>query len=162
MIHFFNSHSSIRLFEAEGRVGTKIGSTNMTTFSSYQEAQMEFNAIFKEKTGNEFGVNEFVKMAGKFNLVDIDNELLERPLHRNTVRTTLSKPLYKLMESLFDDNVMKSTLIAFCLDLDSLPLGVISRQQMLDSLNLLEVISSMLGQENARDQLIAASNEFHS
>lgn len=118
-----------------------------------------------DKTGNEFGTKEFVKKPGKYYQVNIDNHILSRQLTLNLVPTKLSEPLYGLMQLLFDENVMKSTLLAYCVDLDNLPLGLVSRQTILNAIDILAKMSSLLSTNSPnqnQNQIVAASNQFYS
>lgn len=43
-----------------------------------EEAKSEYERIYREKTGNEFGAEIFVKKPGLYNHVNIDNENKKR------------------------------------------------------------------------------------
>lgn len=155
MIHRF------LLRETKGRIGND-GSKSTKEYRIQKDAENAFAKTYLEKTGNVFGAQQFVKKPGKYNRINIDYNDLERAVQLNKVPTKLTKPLYELMQLLFVGDVMKSTLIAFCLDLDSMPLGKISIQQMSDCLNLLGEISAMLEHKNHHNQILSASNHFYS
>ncbi|XP_055303145.1 poly [ADP-ribose] polymerase-like [Sitodiplosis mosellana] len=150
--------------ESMGRIGTSVGTNNRKHYTTLDLAKIEFNRIYFEKTGNEFGTTNFVKKPGLYNHVLIDNESLEvkRSSLANGPATKLSKPLYELMELLYsDDHVFNSTLIEFCFDLDSMPLGKLSKTQIQAAMNILGELSSVQCTEN-RQQIIALSNQFYS
>lgn len=150
------------MFESRGRVGTSIGSHNLKNFSTIAEADKVFRGIFLEKTGNEFGVANFTKKAGKYYKVEVDIVPLSQEIKPNSVPTKLSEPLYELMKLLFTGKVMKSTLLEFCLDLDAMPLGRITKAHVQEAMNLLGDLSVILDQENSNRQIIAATNQFYS
>lgn len=147
--------------ESKGRIGI-VGSTKHSVLTTYQSAELLFKKIYQEKTGNEFGATDFVKKPAKFYKMSIDNEFQHENL-LNNVPTKLTQPLYHLMELLFQDKVMiNKVLIEYCLDLDSLPLGKISKRQFQEAMILLGEINLMLGKSDAQNQIIAASNQFYS
>ncbi|XP_055300597.1 poly [ADP-ribose] polymerase 1-like [Sitodiplosis mosellana] len=121
--------------------------------------------MYLEKTGNDFGAINFEKPAGMYNQVSIDNERLTKECRNpqsGAPPTKLSKPLYELMQLLYGDGkVFKSTLVAYCFDLDSMPLGKLNKTQIQAVISLLVTISSLQSSENI-NQIIAASNQFYS
>ncbi|XP_031628741.1 poly [ADP-ribose] polymerase-like [Contarinia nasturtii] len=150
------------VFETKGRISaTSSGFTNKKHTSSLEQAKNLFKQIFLDLTGNEFGASHFEKKPGKYNLVKIDNDIQSRKVTKNNVPTKLSAPLYELMQLLFADEVMKTTLLAYCLVFDSMPLGKIPPSEILGVKNLLVEISSMLSSGNSHE-IIGASNRFYS
>lgn len=99
-----------------------------------EEAKSEYERIYREKTGNEFGAEMFVKKPGLYNHVNIDNENKKKePPNRqeSAPPTKLSKPFYELMELLYSNNwVLESTLLAYFFDLESMPLGKLGKAQI--------------------------------
>lgn len=152
------------VFTSSGRIGTTIGITNLKNYSAFEYADNVFKKLYFEKTGNVFGANPFVKQPGKYNQIDIDTESgpLSQQIVENAVPTKLSKPLYELMRLLFDGRPMRSTLLAFCLNIDDLPLGRISKQKIQEAIDLLGEIASMLDAECPDNiRITAASNHFY-
>lgn len=146
-----------------GRIGTLSGSKELIKCSDIKEAEAEFKEIFLNKTGNEFGVKEFVKKPGKYYQINIDHEALCRKLQLDLVPTKLTKAIFELMGLLFVDEVMKSELLSYCLDGDSMPLGKLTMQQINDALNLLEEISIMLELNSEQNhRILVTSNQFYS
>lgn len=127
--------------------------------------QAEFKRIYQEKTGNVFDAEVFVKKPGLFNHVNTANESLanvSRYMQTNAPESKLSKPLYELMDLLYnDDNVFKSTLVAFCIDANSMPLGRLNKFQIQVALNYLSDILTLLTTANV-NEIVAASNQFYS
>lgn len=155
--------NSFNLVESKGRIGTKIGSTQQKHYSNIAEAQKEFGKIYLEMTGNEFGARKFVKKPGKYYHVKIDNAILSQKIRPNSAPTKLTEPLHQLMQLLFDENAMKSTLLAFYFDLHTMPLGIVSKPQIQDAIDHLIWMSSMLGQPNVTaSHILAASNQIYS
>lgn len=136
----------------------------MNSFQSLDAARNEFHRIFSEWTGNEFNATEFVKKPGKYNKIDIDHETLDHKIAENSKPTKLSEPLFKLMQLLFNENMIQSTLKAFYFDLGSLPLGLVHKRTIQSAIGLLEKISTMLKGKNTQNshEIMAASNQFYS
>lgn len=150
------------LSESTGRIGTTFNT--QTYYSNLKLAQEAFKTVYMTKTGNSFGTANFTKKPGLFNHVNIDNESLNKvtPQH-NAPPTKLTQPLYELMKLLYHDStVLKSTLLAYCFDLDSMPLGKLNKAQIEAAKNLLNELSKSFGQSMNVNQMIAASNQFYS
>ncbi|XP_055303260.1 poly [ADP-ribose] polymerase-like [Sitodiplosis mosellana] len=154
------------LTESSGRTGTKFGNSKQSqSYPNLDQATAAFKKMYLEKTGNDFGAINFEKRAGMYNQVSIDNETLTKVCRNpqsGAPPTKLSKPLYELMQLLYGDGkVFKSTLVAYCFDLDSMPLGKLNKTQIQAAISLLVTISSLQCSENI-NQIIAASNQFYS
>lgn len=144
-----------------GRIGSSAGTTKKTHYVSIYEAQSDFERIYLEKTGNEFGTESFVKKPGLYNQINIDNVILDQTLQTN-VPTKLNKPLYELMVLLFGDKkVFTSKLLSTLFDSNSMPLGKLTMAQIQSSLEILDEISSMQNSWSV-NQFIAASNKLYS
>lgn len=151
------------LRQSKGRIGTVIGSKQLTVCKDVDEAKMKFKEEFLQKTGNRFGEVEFEKKAGQFYQLQIDYADVRRKIPWNNVPTKLTKALYELMQLLVNDTVMKSTLLAYCSGDESMPLGKITMQQIDDASNVLAELALMLNHNDVqRHQILAASNQFYS
>lgn len=147
--------------QSMGRIGTSAGTTKKTHYESIYEALSDFERIYLEKTGNEFGTESFVKKPGLYNQININNMILVQNLQTN-VPTKLNKPLYELMVVLFGvKKVFTSTLLSKLFDSNSMPLGKLTKAQIQSSLEILHEISSMQNSWSV-NQLIAASNKLYS
>lgn len=158
-----------QIVETKGRIGTSIGETNIKHYTTLVEAQRIFKNTYFEMTGNEFDSPRFEKMPGKYFPLQIDTDILKRKIKRNSAPTKLTAPLYQLLELLFDDKVMTTTLIAFYLDLHTMPLGKISQHQVQQAIDHLINMSSILSRAQSQssnningNQIIAASNQLYS
>lgn len=150
------------IFISKGRIGSSIGSTKLTNYTKLGVAVVEFEKMYLKKTGNRFGAKDFVKMPGKYNDMHIDYGIKEKS-PTSFMPSALNESVYKLIELIFDSNLMKSTLLSFDLDIEKMPLGKISKQQIDDATKLLQELSSMLTKTNKpSSEIIAASNKFYS
>lgn len=149
------------LTQKKGRINyDSFGFITEKQYMSINEAKREFMKIFSDLTGNEFGAKNFEKKPGKYNLVKIDYDILNRELKNNNVQTKLSKPLYNLMEMVFSGNALRSTLLDFSLIFDDMPLGKICLG-FNEATALLKDLEDNLKSGNSRD-IIAATNRFYS
>lgn len=134
------------------------------------EAIATFKSVYHEKTGNDFGTKKFVKQPGKYNEMPIDHEITDKKvltqyktIEYSMSSTTLSEPVYKLMQLLFDVLELESTMISFDLDVNKMPLGKISGQQIEDALKVLRNIEKLLRKKDSCSKEIAdESNKFYS
>ena len=101
------------LFVSKGRIATNIGSISITPYSNKSEAITAFNSLYLEKTGNEFGTNEFVKKPGKYNQMHVDygieNDVVLKAggeIEYSVSTSRLSPALFNLIELLFDVDIM--------------------------------------------------------
>lgn len=60
------------MFRSWGRVGTTIGGNKLDKFHDKNSALDNFLSVYKEKTGNEWGTNNFTKYPNKFYPLEID------------------------------------------------------------------------------------------
>lgn len=149
------------LFTANGRIGTSIGSTHITYFEGgVKKARSHFEALYFEKTGNQFGAEKFEKKIGKYNQMNIEYESKEAP-PLSTATSNLTEPVFKLMELLFNVDMMEETLLAFDLDTEQMPLGKISAHQIQEAQMLLQEIDRMMSEENVTAKIDDASNRFY-
>lgn len=135
------------------------------------EAIAAFKNLYLEKTGNEFGAEVFVKKPGKYNQMPVDHATLNgqalnhgKKIEYSMSTSTLSEPIYNLIDLIFDVNVMESTWISFDLDLNKMPLGKINSQQIQNALDVLREIESLLRKTNGTSskQMVDATNKFYS
>lgn len=60
------------VFRSWGRVGTTIGGNKLDKFHDKNSAMDNFLAVYKEKTGNNWGASNFTKYPNKFYPLEID------------------------------------------------------------------------------------------
>ncbi|XP_031624761.1 poly [ADP-ribose] polymerase-like [Contarinia nasturtii] len=161
----YNNLMNYHVLETKGRIITNSsGHFSQKKYSNLDEAKGVFKQIYLKMTGNEFGTNRFEKKPGKYNLVKIDNDYLHRHVEKNNVSTKLSESLYELMQLVFFfcEDVMKSTLLAYCFDdYKNMPLGKIHKTRIEDALICLGEILSMVSSGDSH-KIMAASNQFYS
>lgn len=60
------------MFRSWGRTATTIGGSKLDDFNCFEEAKQSFLELYKEKTNNDFGVEDFVKHPGLYYDIEID------------------------------------------------------------------------------------------
>lgn len=139
--------------------------------SSLSEATTSFKSLYLEKTGNVFGTKNFVKKPGKYNEMPVDREILKKEglkqsktIEYSMSTSTLSEPVYKLVQWLFDVVEIETTMISFDLDLNKMPLGKISSEQIGNAMKVLRNIEKLVrnNKDSASKQIVDATNKFYS
>lgn len=125
-----------------------------------EEALEKFNLTYQEKTGNKFGAKNFKKIANKFYHLDVEF-CAPKKLSDTFVETKLSKPVYELMQMLFDLKRIDDTMFGFDLDLKQMPLGKISGDQIRLAMQVLNRISWLIDHNRTTGQLQEQSNKFY-
>ncbi|GMR59960.1 hypothetical protein PMAYCL1PPCAC_30155, partial [Pristionchus mayeri] len=154
------------VFKSWGRVGTELGDTQTSHHSNLEHAKKEFLDVFCEKTGNEWTDRKyFRKRPGKMAMVDMDYEM-EESLDDGVVQpgtlTKLEKPIQQLILRIFDENMFKSALKSFDLDMDQMPLGKLSKRQLDLAYGVLNELQKLIESSPDRSLVIDATNRFYS
>ena len=122
------------LFRSWGRIGSDtIGGTKTETFYNRQNCLEEFYRLFEEKTDNSFFAKSYVKKPGYHFPLDVcyNDERSEVDLNgQHTVESKLPSQVQDLMKLIFDVKAMKKSLVEFELDLEKMPLGKLSHDQL--------------------------------
>lgn len=161
------------MHKAWGRVSTPIGQQSITKYESLDDARNHFEDVFLEKTGNEFcGKKKFAKEPRKYFKHDIDccnesetRELIERKWVSSN-ESSLEKPVQDLIKLMLSEKMRKETMIGFDLDVQQLPCGKISDQQILCAMEVLKYIAKLIEDRSKSIQIepikfIEASNKFY-
>ena len=123
------------LFKKWGRIGTKQGNHKCTKMSKH-EAIEEFEAGFKEKTGNEWAdrtPDRFQKKAGFFSVMELGIAADKDKANKAPASQKPSKlptPVADLVSLITDQDIMKQTMMEMEIDLNKMPLGALSRAQI--------------------------------
>ncbi|CAG2112917.1 unnamed protein product, partial [Medioppia subpectinata] len=154
------------VFKAWGRVGTTIGGTTLEEFSTVSDAIHYFTEHYVDKTGNEWSArHHFQKVPDKYFPVDIDfagdqtDSMAKLEVGK---RSKLALSVQDFICSIFDVQKMREQMLEFVLDMEKMPLGVLSRNQLLYSRYHLLVLSELVKEEPQNtSQLKSATNEFY-
>lgn len=153
------------LFRSWGRIGTKVGEKLIETRCSIDACCMEFEALFKEKTGNLWGVQPFKKKPGKYAEVDVDytdDEKIKQMEVKSAIPSKLPNQVQDIIKLMFDVEAMKQTMMEFELDLEKMPLGRLSKKQLEEAYSVLNQLDTFITEGAKANSFIGASNKFFS
>ncbi|XP_033096615.1 poly [ADP-ribose] polymerase 1-like [Anneissia japonica] len=171
-----NSYYKLQLLEADngnkyyifrswGRVGTIIGGNKLSSFSDRSHAIRDFCDVYKEKTGNKFGCEDFVKKPNKFFPIDIDYGEEESKIRsmdaKSGTKSSLPSPIQDLIRRIFDVKLMKETLLEFEIDLQKMPLGKLSKKQIDNAYTVLSELQKHVEDKAGPNAFLDASNRFY-
>jgi poly [ADP-ribose] polymerase len=151
------------VFRAWGRVGTTIGSNKLEKFRTKDEAIEHFKELYLEKTLNEWeNRKNFQKQPNSFFPVDVDYGADEQIKKLVPGNSRLPKPVQDLICMIFDVQKMKEAMLEFELDLEKMPLGKLSKKQLLNACSVLKEISHLIETKPPNNtKLTDASNRFY-
>ncbi|XP_044760388.1 poly [ADP-ribose] polymerase [Coccinella septempunctata] len=152
------------VFRSWGRTGTVIGSTKLESFPSLHMAKSEFCRLYEEKTGNMWeDRHDFVKVPGRMYPIDIDyGEEDMKNIDVSDAPSTLEKGVADLMRMIFDMKQMKQTMLELELDTEKMPLGKLSKKQILSAYEVLSELQNYLDSKNVHEmKFIDGSNRFY-
>ncbi|GMS81674.1 hypothetical protein PENTCL1PPCAC_3849, partial [Pristionchus entomophagus] len=155
------------VFKSWGRVGTELGGSETTPHNHLLYAEVDFLNTFTEKTGNDWKDRKyFRKRPGKMAMVDMDYSEIEKSNDDGEVApgsiTKLDKSIQSLILRIFDQEMFKSALKSFDLDMEQMPLGKLSKRQLTLAYGVLNELQTMMQSSPERSQVIDASNRFYS
>lgn len=155
---------SFHVFRGWGRVGYG-GQTSLKSFPKVEAAIKEFAKGYSEKTKNTWNSGEpFHKVDGKYHVIEVDVASEDKAMkvaEAVTLQSKLEAKVQELMKMLFDIESMKRTMTAFNLDTAKLPLGRITKKQMMDAYMVLTELSKLVTRNNSQAACMEASNRFY-
>uniref|UniRef100_T1H5C4 NAD(+) ADP-ribosyltransferase n=1 Tax=Megaselia scalaris TaxID=36166 RepID=T1H5C4_MEGSC len=151
------------IYRAWGRTGTSIGGDKTEGFANLERAQANFKATYFEKTGNEWeNRHDFVKKPGLFYPIDISYAGDAKVDWESSKATSnLPKATQELIKLIFDIDSMKKTMLEFDLDMEKMPLGKLSKDQINKAFDVLNEISHYIKYGATEMDFIDASNRFY-
>src|SRR5699024_10959657 len=109
-----------------------------------QSAIAQFKTLYLERTQNEWENRKyFRKQPGAYYPVDVDYGEMQPQLDISTSKSTLPQQVKNLISLIFDVAKMKQTMMEFELDLEKMPLGKLSKAQLLEAVSTLKEISKI-------------------
>jgi ankyrin repeat protein/predicted DNA-binding WGR domain protein len=134
------------LFTNWGRVGTE-GQYQQTPFFALDDCVKEFKKIFKEKTGNEYGKEDFVKIHNKYRLIRTSQRVQNRyivnlfdPRFDQTVRPTITNDLFDLMEKITNQKLRQAVYSNLRINEELMPFGNLSKECIAEAKGVLNEI----------------------
>uniref|UniRef100_A0A914YF33 Poly [ADP-ribose] polymerase n=1 Tax=Panagrolaimus superbus TaxID=310955 RepID=A0A914YF33_9BILA len=153
------------LYRSWGRIGTKGGNKTQFFGEKFDNAKKEFETLFLEKSKNEWqNRRNFEKKPGCFDYLEmeIDKESNKKPkFDVETSKSLLPKPIKNLIGSIFNIHTMEETLKAFNIDLEKMPLGKISQQNIKKAMHVLKELEMITHNASSSSDTLDASNRFY-
>lgn len=152
------------MFKSWGRVGYG-GQTSLNKFSEIEQAVKDFAKSYRDKTRNVWkSPAPFQKFDGKYHPIEVfagneDDE--EKVAEALKIPSKLHKRVQDLMKMLFDIDSMKQSMRDHGLDTEKMPLGKLSKKQLLDAYKVLTDLSQLVTYCADEGRLIEASNRFY-
>ncbi|XP_068632597.1 poly [ADP-ribose] polymerase-like [Battus philenor] len=151
------------VFRSWGRTGTSVGGKMLETFPSITEAMIQFKSIYMKKTKyGSFSGHHFVKMPKAYVPLDINYEDIRISKINIESNSNLPQSVQQLIVKIFDTEVIKNCLLQYELDLEKMPLGKLSKEQIKFGY---EILSRLLEDFDKnvcnKDQIKDASNKFY-
>uniref|UniRef100_F1KUX9 Poly [ADP-ribose] polymerase n=1 Tax=Ascaris suum TaxID=6253 RepID=F1KUX9_ASCSU len=157
------------LFRSWGRVGTNIGGSKTEDYGGeLDEAKDAFEALFLEKTGNDWTNREhFKKVAGKMSILVTDySQKAEKDGcaqfdSKPGSKSKLPKSIQEIISMIFDVDAFNEALREFEIDLDKMPLGRLSKCQIDNAYKVLTELQDLITSGEANnDHYLDATNRF--
>lgn len=131
------------------------------------DAIAKFKTIYFDRTGNHFG-EPFEKRAKKFYHLDIE-EASAPEIQKQFVESQLNERVLNTMTFLFDETIMRDTLISFNIDLHLMPLGKVTQLEIAGAFAVLARLKTLLSRRKTKAQrldrellILELSNQFYS
>ncbi|XP_003385071.1 PREDICTED: poly [ADP-ribose] polymerase 1-like [Amphimedon queenslandica] len=161
-----DSGKSYYLFRAWGRVGTTIGGNKLEDFGyDLDDALSEFLRLYQEKTGTSWHIRKHArKVPGKFYPIDIDYGEEEGPslsLSGAGSNSKLAPEIQDLIKMIFDIQKMKDAMMEFEIDMKKMPLGKLSKRQILSAYSVLNELQNELTGAKNPSRILDGSNRFY-
>ncbi|XP_065844434.1 poly [ADP-ribose] polymerase 2-like [Oscarella lobularis] len=159
-----------------GRVGYKGQSSLINCGADLDQAKTTFKKKFLEKTKNNWeDRGRFVKVPGKYDLVEIDYEAEEEtekavaedepdsaaPAAVEIPKSKLDKRVQELIELICDIQAMEEVVREMKYDVIKAPLGKLTKGQIKAGFSALKKIESLIISHKLGDELREACDEFY-
>ncbi|CAG0918266.1 unnamed protein product [Notodromas monacha] len=156
------------VFRAWGRIGTTIGGNKVDDFGSSLDDALElFTMHYEEKSGNSWRNHKaFQKVPGKMAPLEMhDGDDVDAPALPTTHSTTLKQEVENLIRLIFDVKKMREAMLEFELDLQKMPLGKLSKNQIKNAYavlsNALLVLALPDSDSTRKAKIVDCSNRFY-
>ncbi|KAL7635608.1 UNVERIFIED_CONTAM: hypothetical protein RMT77_014677 [Armadillidium vulgare] len=179
VIQIGKEKSKFILFTKWGRVGES-GLHKCDSFAKVEDAINQFKKKFKEKTKNEWEKREnFVPSKGKYTLIEICQEsedededekedevdskssLLKIP-KKGELPSKLDARTQLMIKLIFNDDMFRDQMENMNLDVRKMPLGKLSKTQILKGLNILLELEKEIKKSNKSNaKMVDLSSQFY-
>ncbi|KAM5315465.1 protein mono-ADP-ribosyltransferase PARP3-like isoform 1-T2 [Glossophaga mutica] len=157
-----------------GRVG-EVGQSKLSLFESLDAAKKDFEKKFRDKTKNSWAKRDhFVAHPGKYTLIEVQGEddAQEaavkvdggpgRIVDQHVRPCSLDAATQKLITNIFSKDMFSDAMALMNLDVTKMPLGKLSKQQILRGFEALEALEAALRDPTTEDdRLEELSSRFY-
>lgn len=166
-----DNHKKWHVFRSWGRIGTNIGGNKLENYYSKDSAIVAFENLYLEKTGNEWSERAHAsKKPLKFYPLELDygsnqdnmsvsNRLNEKGF---VSKSKLAKPIQNIIQMIFDIEKLKQQMKEFEIDLNKMPLGKISKNQINQAFGILNELNRLIESKASDTKFLDACNRFYS
>lgn len=158
-----------------GRVGEKGATKLIPCENDILKAKLLFEEKFYLKTGNEWSVwaadIKFTKQKGKYDMLKVDYsgpeshgdniDKLVEDIAKNAGKSKLEPSLQHLMHLICDVKTMKKNLVAMQFDVEKMPLGRLTKEQIQAGYEALHKIEDCINKDCPKSQVMDACSEFY-
>lgn len=148
-----------------GRTGTNIGSYSSKKQDSIDQAIDNFRKIFEKWTGNCWSNRPYFAVEGKYVYLDQGYDSVESPdiLENLSSSCFFDESVEKLMKLIFSKEIVKKTLMEMEIDVDKMPLGMLSQLNLMKAMEVLKKIHLNLcnKMDPNHDDFVRYSRKFY-
>lgn len=179
VIQLLKDGNNYYVFNRWGRVGEPGQNAMKGPFSSPDDAVKEFKKKFSEKSGNQWDNRDnFVSKPGKYTLIEIDHsataeqeaklaakannsgDASPKKVTNNYASCTLPEDTQKLLRLIFDEDMFKSAMADFEIDVKKMPLGALKKSQIAKGYEVLLQLQDEIKNKN-RSRINQLSGTFY-
>lgn len=160
-----------------GRVG-EYGQTAMLGSGSHEDALLQFNKKFKDKTGYKWDDRNAPPKKGKYAFIErsydesddedepdpkVPKRVKEEEEDANEqaeVESKLAPPIQELMKLIFNKDYFNNTFNEFDYDAEKMPLGKLSKSTLLRGYEVLKQLATLVGSSGDSGQISDLSNQY--
>ncbi|XP_068632575.1 poly [ADP-ribose] polymerase-like [Battus philenor] len=152
------------VYRSWGRIGTTIGGKKCESFASLDDAKEHFIKIYLDKTKQDEWVpsGEFTKKPRAYVPVDTSYSEIDQSCIQLDNDSNLPKSVQLLVIRIFDTEIMNKTLLELELDVNKMPLGKLSKQQINNAYTVLSDLLKEFDEGIKEPKIAEASNKFYS
>ncbi|XP_013149154.1 PREDICTED: poly [ADP-ribose] polymerase-like [Papilio polytes] len=126
-----DSQEKYWVFRSWGRIGTSIGGKKLENFTEFWEAKNHFETIYMQKTKHrELSGHHFIKIPRAY--VPVDINYFDISMSKINIESDCNLPMsiQEMIVKIFDKKVIDNCLLQYDLDVDKMPLGKITKEQI--------------------------------
>ncbi|CAF1225824.1 unnamed protein product [Rotaria sp. Silwood1] len=165
-----NSFYKMQLLESDN--GTEYRGDKVDEYSRRKDAIDAYHALFLDKTGNQWlDRKNFQKLPNKHYPLEIDygqhadSDQMKKILESANlnIHSKLSNSVQELIKMIFNVENMQQALLSFDIDLNKMPLGKLSKNQLDKAYQILTELQTLItsGITTSKTAIIDASNRFY-